>query len=795
LPLSPRAKRDAEQRAEADLAARKAELRALIGRLKSVVDPPLSNRELSEALGFVRGPGRTSPIGRFVSEKSRHRAALPDALEYAILSQIADGSAILAIETQLGGSRSITVCTPDEAARMGRGFMLVNVAGGSVLPVDDWDHDELFDPLSGGAPTTTQPRVRSSRVAAGSSGASVPVRRVLLGAGGPTVAAVGLGAMRLSTRGRPEPREAALVIHAALDAGMDFIDTADVYGLDDQDLGHNERLIAGVLRERGDTHVIVATKAGLARPKGRWVPSGRPAHLLAAAEASLVALQTERLDLFQLHARDKTVPFADQIGALAALHTAGKIARVGLCNVTVEECEQANAIVPITTVQNKGGALQPGAFKSGVARWCQEHGATFIAHSPLGGHARSEQLAGHPVLMEVAARAGCSPQQLALAWLLTLGPGVLLIPGATRTQSALSSAAVLQLALSSSDVRSLDAAFRWASEARVSPAQAPAFALEREAVIVMGSPAAGKTSHVLPWVEQGYTRLNRDDRGGTLADLLPAMRTLISQGHSRFVLDNTYPSRKSRRGVIETAAQAGLQSRCVWIDTPPEAAMINACMRIIDRHGRLLEPDALAKVSRADPNMFPPAVIWRYAQALEPPSTDEGFTSIERVEFRRSWPVEYTRPALFLDFDGTLRRTRSGRLFPIHPDDVEVLPGRTTVLQDYVRRGFVLVGVSNQSGVARGDLTEDLAIACFERTVELLGVEIDVLFCQHRSKPVHCWCRKPLPGMGVSAIVRHKIDVSASLMVGDLQSDEEFARILGVAYRTAEEFFSPETSP
>src|SRR5438477_6911114 len=119
------------------------------------------------------------------------------------------------------------------------------------------------------------------------------------------VNAIGLGAMPLSIQGRPSEKEALAVINAALDAGVDFIDTADVYCLDDGDIGHNERLIAKALKQKdGAGKVLVATKGGLRRPKGAWTRDGRPEHLASACEASVKALGVDAIDLYQLHAPD-----------------------------------------------------------------------------------------------------------------------------------------------------------------------------------------------------------------------------------------------------------------------------------------------------------------------------------------------------------------------------------------------------------------------------------------------------------------------------------------------------------
>ena len=193
--------------------------------------------------------------------------------------------------------------------------------------------------------------------------------------------------MHLSLVDRPPEAEGVRVIHAALDAGVTLIDTADVYCLDQNDIGHNERLVAQALASwngpRG--RVLVATKGGLTRPSGRWERDGRPEHLREACERSLRALGRDSIDLYQLHAPDSKIRLEDSVGALADLRREGKIRLVGLSNVTVGEIKTAEAIVPITSVQNRLNPFFREALDGGVVRYCAERGIGFLAYSPTGG--------------------------------------------------------------------------------------------------------------------------------------------------------------------------------------------------------------------------------------------------------------------------------------------------------------------------------------------------------------------------------------------------------------------------
>lgn len=281
-----------------------------------------------------------------------------------------------------------------------------------------------------------------------------------IGNSGLSVAPIGLGGMPMSIGGRPSEADALRTIHAALDAGMDLIDTADVYCLDDDDIGHNERLIAKALAAWSDTAgIVVATKGGLERPGGDWTTNGRPDHLRRACDKSLVALGVAQIQLYQLHAPDDDVPFAESVGALAELRAAGKIAHVGLSNVSVEEIEIARAIVPIVSVQNRCNPFDRSAWDDGVVQHCTANGIAFLPYSPVGGGRGKAKVATDKVLGAVGKRHGVSPFQVTLAWLLAKSPVMLPIPGASKVASAVDSAAAMTLVLTAADLAELDAAF------------------------------------------------------------------------------------------------------------------------------------------------------------------------------------------------------------------------------------------------------------------------------------------------------------------------------------------------
>ncbi len=283
------------------------------------------------------------------------------------------------------------------------------------------------------------------------------MRTTLLGPGAPQVTVVGFGGMPLSTKGRPDSAQAIRVLHASLDAGVTLIDTADVYCLDDDDIGHNERLIAKALSQwSGDPDsVVVATKGGLTRPGGRWERDARPERLRAACEASLAALGLSTIDLYQLHAPDPAVPFADSVGALAELREEGKIRWVGLSNVSVDQIREAARIVPVASVQNRLSPFFREAVHDGVVSHAADTGMAFLAYSPVGGGRLNRKLPDHPVVAEIAASKGVSPHAVVLAWVLGLGTHVIVIPGARTEAHALDSVGAAAVHLSDDEDRAI----------------------------------------------------------------------------------------------------------------------------------------------------------------------------------------------------------------------------------------------------------------------------------------------------------------------------------------------------
>ncbi|WP_019070083.1 aldo/keto reductase [Streptomyces hokutonensis] len=275
------------------------------------------------------------------------------------------------------------------------------------------------------------------------------------------VSAIGLGGMPMSIEGRPDEARSLATIHAALDAGVTLIDTADAYHLHADEVGHNETLIAKALasHDRGG-EVLVATKGGHLRPgDGSWTLNGSPEYLKEACEASLRRLGVEAIGLYQFHRPDPRVPYADSVGAIRDLLDAGKIRLAGISNANPEQIRLANEILGgrLVSVQNQ---FSP-AFRSSEPELelCDELGIAFLPWSPLGGISRAGELgSAYAPFAKIAEKHGVSPQRVCLAWMLAKSPVVVPIPGSSRPETIRDSAAAPELTLSAEEFAELDAA-------------------------------------------------------------------------------------------------------------------------------------------------------------------------------------------------------------------------------------------------------------------------------------------------------------------------------------------------
>ncbi|GAA2082451.1 aldo/keto reductase [Microbacterium hatanonis] len=275
------------------------------------------------------------------------------------------------------------------------------------------------------------------------------------------VSAIGLGAMPLSMNNDgvyPTPDEAVATVHAALDAGVTLIDTADIYAPAWNEVGHNERIVAEAVRTwAGDASgVLLTTKGGITRAEGeQWGRDGSLDYLRSAVEASLRNLGVDRIELYQYHRPDRSLVYARIIENLATLRDEGLIGAIGVSNASVEEIEIAQDVLGeggLASVQNEFSPRHPGSIDE--LRHCSENGIAFLPWSPLGGTGGGARTVGDrfAAFAEIARAHDVSPQRVVLAWELALGETVIPIPGARRASSIVDSASAADLVLSDDEV-------------------------------------------------------------------------------------------------------------------------------------------------------------------------------------------------------------------------------------------------------------------------------------------------------------------------------------------------------
>jgi aryl-alcohol dehydrogenase-like predicted oxidoreductase/predicted kinase len=554
-----------------------------------------------------------------------------------------------------------------------------------------------------------------------------------------------------------DERLALDTIAAAAGAGITVFDTAHAYGAG---RGHNEALVARALRAAGrHRSARVVTKGGMTRPGGRWVPDGRAKALLADCEASLEALDGLQIDMYLIHAPDPRVPWRTSVRALARLADQGLVERVGVANVTRSQLDEALELAPIVAVQVALSPLDDRALRGGVVGRCAELGLAVIAHSPLGGPRRAGGLGRRPDVTRIASRHGATAAEVSLAWVLGLSPGIVVIPGARRPETARSAARAARLELGEGDRAALAVAFGRADR----PARGPSLGAsqkptgEGEVVIVMGIPGAGKSRVAMGYVERGYLRLNRDERGGSLRALARELDKELAAGIRRVVLDNTYLTRAARSYVVEIAERHGLAPRCVWLDTPLAQAQVNLVERLLDRFGSLPTPQQIRDAARREPWLMLPTSQMRALRELEPPTTDEGFTTAERLSLARAAAVG-GRPGVFI---GAAAATRRGIARAL----AEAGPAASHLLFDWNPNGDVSALETAAARVANA-----------------VGGPVEVAVCPHPGGPPTCWCRPPLPGLPLAFARTHGVDPARSILVGCSPAHHTLAATIGARY-------------
>jgi aryl-alcohol dehydrogenase-like predicted oxidoreductase len=577
--------------------------------------------------------------------------------------------------------------------------------------------------------------------------------------------------MRLSTELAPDEPAALATLSAALDAGVALFDTARAYAPHEADLGHNERLIAKAWRARATPPAArIVTKCGMRRDGGAWIPDGRAHRIASDIAASVEALGGVPIDVLLLHAPDARVPLATTGRALARALEDGIVRAVGVSNVSRKQLEELAAHAPISAVEVALGAYDDLAIRSGVVGYCMERGIEVFAHTPLGGPERAARLAKDPVLAAIATKfVGVKAVDVFLAYLLTVRPGIIPIVGARRPETIARFGVAAGLELGEEDVAAMDGRFPRLGElrgARVVPAR-DAPARGAEVVVLMGVPGAGKSRAARGFVERGYERLNRDIAGGTLRGIARTLEERLRAGAERIVLDNTYVTRASRSDVVRVASSCGARVRCLFFETPLHEAQVNVVLRMMERFGRVVQPEEITELARIDAAALAPHALSRMMRDLEPPSADEGFGDIEVVPFVRDRSAG-AKPGIAIAMDALETPGNDGRR--------EMDMGRW--LDDVpIAAPCLLYGWKPGGGAA--SLPADSA---FVSTMRGMGRSVEIAVCPHAAGPPICWCRPPMPAMFVAFARRNDVSFPDSTLFGRSSTDRRIARALGMSF-------------
>lgn len=301
----------------------------------------------------------------------------------------------------------------------------------------------------------------------------------------------------------------------------------------------------------------------------------------------------------------------------------------------------------------------------------------------------------------------------------------------------------------------------------------------KQVILLVGIPGSTKSTYAKQhYNSYGCSILSRDVNGGSLVDLIPNFVKLLKKPNIHtIILDNTHLTKSQRALFIGPASKLGIPVTVIIFQTP----ITNCEIRILRRNSPLLPPFVLKKLN----------------DNFETPTLDEGIKHIITLKVPPpSWdPNTYTNKALFLDVDGTLRETSHLKYkYPTKESEVKLIAPKLNmcrILKKYRDQGYILIAVSNQSGIARQVVDSNAVEKCFKKILTLLNncVNIHFLYCPHFASSWGCWCRKPHTGLVIQATTQFNINPLKSIMVGDRRTDEELANSVGARFIKAFDFW------
>lgn len=277
-----------------------------------------------------------------------------------------------------------------------------------------------------------------------------------IGITGKEIIPLGLGAKPLSMGNRPTEIEAVKVLHTAFELGFNFIDTANVYCMGLEEIGHNERIINKAIKEYSKSNeILVATKGG-SRPEVKGGIDCSYDFLKKSCEKSLKDLGIESIFLYQLHAIDPKIPFLETINTLIELKKEGKIQHIGLTNVSFEDIKSALTSTRIEGIQNKCNSFHKEDIKTGLIEFCKKNNITYFSHSSVGGTKKHLEISKNTLINDLANKYQTSTYCIMLSWLLSIEDNVIPIFGASKITSIKDSYKALEITLSKSDKENIN---------------------------------------------------------------------------------------------------------------------------------------------------------------------------------------------------------------------------------------------------------------------------------------------------------------------------------------------------
>lgn len=306
-------------------------------------------------------------------------------------------------------------------------------------------------------------------------------------------------------------------------------------------------------------------------------------------------------------------------------------------------------------------------------------------------------------------------------------------------------------------------------------------------VLMHGLPASGKSSLNEIYKNVGYQIISRDSLGISMDKVLER----IKNNRNKIVIDATFPTPESRKPFIDYAKHSNKSIGCHILNTSKDDALINAMLRIKKITGKFYFHDSeIPSEFQNHPQVFVMPAIFAQSKIIKTPKISEGFDEIVTTEFKRVWEENYTNKAVFIDLDGTVRETLDGEKRPLSLHNQKILPNTEQILKEYKERGYLILAITNQSDVNKGNFVDDVDDIIKETNSLIDNVIDDYKYCPHAIPAQICTCRKPQSGMGLYFRDKYSLDFERCIMVGDSTTDKTFAGRLNIKYIEAKEFFN-----